>query len=95
MLSQVSRGKGHTLFSIFQHHLLPLTREFQIVKDLGAVPFDYKQPIEDQAKEVMAITSNEPFRIFDAVTTGVTLAQEIYKLMPEGGDRYFSTTDDW
>lgn len=55
-----------------------------MVKDLGAVPFDYKRSLEHQVKEVMSITSNKPFRILDAAATGDALAKEVFKRLSEG-----------
>jgi hypothetical protein len=64
---------------------------------LGAIPFNYKQPVDHQVKEVMSITSNKPYRIFDAAATGDALAREIFKGLPdsEGGEKLFTTTNDW
>ena len=62
------------------------------MRDLGAIPFDYKQPIEFQVKEVMSITSRRPFRIFDAAATGDDLARELFQLLPDDTDKYFATT---
>ncbi|KAF7506630.1 hypothetical protein GJ744_011562 [Endocarpon pusillum] len=71
----------------------------ELVKDLGAIPFDYKKPLDHQAKEVMSITSNKPYKIFDAAAAGHPLAMEVFKQLPdsdgEGGEKLFATTNDW
>jgi hypothetical protein len=35
----------------------------------------------------MSITSNKPFRIFDAAATGDALAKELFKALPEGSEK--------
>jgi hypothetical protein len=65
-----------------------------MVKDLGAVPFNYKEPLEQQVKEVMSITSDKPFRILDAAATGDGLARELFKNLSDG-EKLFATTNDW
>ena len=74
--------------------LIRILTQSQAVKDLGAVLFDYKKPIEHQVKEVMSITSGKPFRIFDAAATGDALAKELFKVV-QGGEKLFTTTNDW
>lgn len=65
------------------------------VKDLDAVPFDYKQPIEQQVQEVTNITSGKVSRIFDAVAAdNPELAKELFK-EAKGSENFFSTTNDW
>ncbi|ERF72293.1 hypothetical protein EPUS_02180 [Endocarpon pusillum Z07020] len=71
----------------------------ELIKDLGAIPFDYKKPLDHQVKEVVSITSNKPYKIFDAAAAGHPLAMEIFKQLPdsdgEGGEKLFATTNDW
>ncbi len=71
-----------------------------MVRKLGAYVFDYKQPVEQQVKDVMSLTSHKPYLIFDAAATGDALAREIFKALPEDEDedeheKLFTTTNDW
>jgi NADPH:quinone reductase-like Zn-dependent oxidoreductase len=70
-----------------------------VVRDLDAAVFDYKKPLEQQVKDVMAATGGKVTRIFDAVASNDALARALFKeLNKEGkaqGQKYFSTTNDW
>lgn len=66
-----------------------------VVKDLGAVPFDYKAPLEQQVEEVMKITTGKVSKIFDAVAADdPLLAKELFKATKQS-DKFFATTNDW
>ncbi len=47
----------------------------------------------------MSITSNKPYKIFDAAAAGHPLAMELFKQLSdsdsEGGEKLFATTNDW
>ncbi len=65
------------------------------VKEIGAVPFDYKQSVEDQVKAVVDITGGDVRRIYDAVAgNDPVLAKELFKAS-KSGERLFATTNDW
>jgi NADPH:quinone reductase-like Zn-dependent oxidoreductase len=65
------------------------------VKDLGAVPFDYKQSVDDQVKAVMDITGGDVGRIFDAVAgDDPVLAKALFKAA-NSSEKLFATTNDW
>ena len=70
-----------------------------IVRDLDAVVFDYKKPLEQQVKDVMAATGGKFARVFDAVASNDALAKALFKeLNKEGkgqGQKHFATTNDW
>ncbi|KIW26840.1 hypothetical protein, variant [Cladophialophora immunda] len=71
------------------------TKSAAEVKGMGAVTFDYKEPIEDQVKEVVGITSGEISRIFDAVAAeDPVTAKELFKAS-KSDKRLFATTNDW
>ncbi|KAJ9612425.1 hypothetical protein H2200_004022 [Cladophialophora chaetospira] len=65
------------------------------VKELGAVPFDYKQSLEDQVKTVLDITGGDVARIYDAVAgNDPVLAKELFKTS-KSTEKLFATTNDW
>lgn len=65
------------------------------VKELEAIPFDYKKSIDEQVKEVMEITSGKVARIFDAVAADdPVLPRELFKVS-KSSHKFFSTTNDW
>jgi NADPH:quinone reductase-like Zn-dependent oxidoreductase len=65
------------------------------VKEIGAVPFDYKQSVEDQVKAVMDITGGDVRRIYDAVAADdPVLAKELFKVT-KSSEKLFATTNDW
>ena len=78
-----------------------------LVRDLDASVFDYKKPVEEQVKDVMAATGAKFARVFDAagsnVGTGQALFRELNKEDGQGDDggkgkarqKYFVTTNDW
>ncbi|ETI23023.1 hypothetical protein G647_04819 [Cladophialophora carrionii CBS 160.54] len=66
-----------------------------VVKEIGAVPFDYKQPLEDQVKAVLGITGGDVARIYDAVAgDDPVLAKELFKAS-KSTEKFFATTNDW
>jgi NADPH:quinone reductase-like Zn-dependent oxidoreductase len=70
-----------------------------VVRDLDAAMFDYKKPVEEQVKDVMAATGGKFTRVFDAVASNDALARALFKeLETHGkatGPKYFATTNDW
>ncbi|EEH46394.2 uncharacterized protein PADG_02492 [Paracoccidioides brasiliensis Pb18] len=67
-----------------------------LVKSQGArAVFDYKMPIRDQVKTVLDITKGRVHRVFDAAATGDAFAKELFKKLPAGGPKLFSTTNAW
>jgi len=66
----------------------------ELVKSQGAAAiFDYKKSVEEQVKDVLAITSGNIHRVFDAAATGDAFAKALFKELVE--PKYFSTTNDW
>jgi NADPH:quinone reductase-like Zn-dependent oxidoreductase len=66
-----------------------------VVKEIGAVPFDYKQPLADQVKAVLDITDGDVARIYDAVAgNDPVLAKELFKAS-KSTEKLFATTNDW
>ncbi|KIW10195.1 hypothetical protein PV08_11156 [Exophiala spinifera] len=71
------------------------TKSAAAVKELGAIPFDYKVPLEEQVKAVMEITSGKVSKIFDAAAADdPLLAKELFKATNEA-NKCFATTNDW
>lgn len=71
------------------------TKSAATVKERGAIPFDYKVPLEEQVKAAMDITSGKVSKIFDAAAADdPLLAKELFKATNES-NKYFSTTNDW
>lgn len=71
------------------------TKSAAIVKEMGAVPFDYKESLEDQVKAVQEITGGDHARIFDAVAADdPVLAKELFKAS-NASEKIFATTNDW
>ncbi|KAK6373943.1 hypothetical protein LTS17_007913 [Exophiala oligosperma] len=71
------------------------TKSAAAVKELGAIPFDYKVPLEEQVKAALDITSGKVSRIFDAAAADdLLLAKELFKATNKA-EKYFSTTNDW
>jgi NADPH:quinone reductase-like Zn-dependent oxidoreductase len=70
-----------------------------IVRDLDAAVFDYKKPLEEQVKDVMATTGGKFNKVFDAAGSNDAFARALFKeLNKEGkgqGQKYFATTNDW
>jgi hypothetical protein len=67
----------------------------QLVKSQGAAAvFDYKKSVEEQVKDVLAITNGNIHRVFDAAATGDAFTKALFKALAEG-PKYFSTTNDW
>lgn len=70
-----------------------------VVRDLDAAVFDYKKPLEEQVKDVVAATGGKFSRVFDAVASNDALARALFKeLNKQGkgtGQKYFTTTNDW
>jgi hypothetical protein len=66
-----------------------------VVKAQGAdATFDYKKPIDEQVKDVLATTEGKVSGIVDAAATGDAFAKQIFKELPEKG-KVFATTNDW
>jgi hypothetical protein len=66
-----------------------------VVKEQGAdATFDYKNSIEEQVKEVVAVTGGKVLGIVDAAATGDGFARVLFKELPEKG-KIFATTNDW
>jgi NADPH:quinone reductase-like Zn-dependent oxidoreductase len=74
-------------------------RSADVVRDLDAAIFDYKKPLDDQVKDVMAATGGNFTRVFDAVAGDAALPRALFKeLNAQGkvtGQKYFATTNDW
>jgi len=67
----------------------------ELVKSQGAAAvFDYKKSVEEQVKDVLAITNGNIHRVFDAAATGDAFTKALFKALAEG-PKYFSTTNDW
>ncbi|KAK2758618.1 hypothetical protein FQN54_003308 [Arachnomyces sp. PD_36] len=65
-----------------------------LVKKQGADEiFDYKTPVSEQIKEILAITKGNVHRVFDAAATGDELAKELFKALKE--PKFFSSTNTW
>ena len=65
------------------------------IKEFGAVPFDYKNSIEQQVKEVVHLTSGQISLIYDAVAADdPVIAKELFKAS-KSNVRFFATTNDW
>ena len=65
------------------------------VKELGAVPFDYKLSLDDQVKAVMDITTGDVSRIYDAVAANdPVLPKRLFKAS-RSNEKLFATTNDW
>ena len=65
------------------------------LKELGAVPFDYKLSLDDQVKTVLDITAGDVARIFDAVAADdPVLAKALFKAS-NSTEKLFATTNDW
>src|SRR5271170_52850 len=70
------------------------TRSKATITDLGAEMFDYKLPVAEQVKAVMAATGGKFTRVFDAVAgNDPVLAKALFAQVP--GDKHFATTNDW
>lgn len=71
------------------------SKSFAVVKELGAVPFDYKVPVEDQVKQVLDITSGKASKVFDAVASDdPAICKQLFKTI-QASDKFFATTNDW
>jgi len=67
----------------------------RVIKAMGAVPFDYKQAVNDQVKAVLDITGGDVARIFDAVASDDPIvAKELFRAS-KSGRKLFATTNDW
>jgi len=92
-----SVGKfGVQLFKISGYNVIAScsANSAELVKSQGAAAvFDYKKPVEEQVKEVLAITNGNIHRVFDAAATGDEFAKALFKELPE--PKYFPTTNDW
>jgi len=66
-----------------------------VVKAFGAVPFDYKRPLEQQLEDVLEIAKDKIAGIFDAVAEDdPVLAKALFKAS-QSGRKLFATTNDW
>jgi len=71
------------------------SKSSSVVKELGAVPFDYKVPIEQQVKEVLDMTSGKASKVFDAVASeDPVICKELFKAT-QTMNKFFATTNDW
>lgn len=71
------------------------SKSFPVVQELGAVPFDYKVPVEEQLKNVLDITSSKASKVFDAVASDdPAICKQLFKAI-ESSDKFFATTNDW
>jgi len=71
------------------------SRSAEVVKELGATPFDYKTSVDQQLEDVLKITSGKYSRIFDAVAADdPVLAKALFKAS-SAPEKYFATTNDW
>jgi NADPH:quinone reductase-like Zn-dependent oxidoreductase len=71
-----------------------------VVRDLDAAVFDYKKPLEEQVKDVMAATGGKFSKVFDAVASNDALARALFKELNKEkgqgqgqGQKYFATTN--
>jgi hypothetical protein len=52
--------------------------------------------MDQQLKAILSLTSNKPYRIFDAAATGDALARKIFQALPDdAGEKFFTSTNDW
>ncbi|OJD14872.1 hypothetical protein AJ78_04819 [Emergomyces pasteurianus Ep9510] len=67
-----------------------------LVKNQGAeAVFDYKKPVEEQVKDVLAITKKKVHRVFDAAASGDAFAKALFKQLPEESPKLFCSTNTW
>lgn len=86
---QIAKASGYNVVASCS------SKSSSVVKELGAVPFDYKVPLEQQVKEVLDITSGKASRVFDAVASeDPAICKELFKATSDG-DKRFATTNDW
>ena len=64
-------------------------RTADLVRDLDATVFDYKKPLDEQVKDVMAATHGKFARVFDAVASpdGPVLAKALFKELDKDKDK--------
>jgi hypothetical protein len=68
------------------------------VKSIGAdATFSYRIPFDEQIKEIGRLTYGKFSKVFDAsanaADTGMTALATFTD--PDGGQKYFATTNDW
>lgn len=67
----------------------------ELIRSLGAVPFNYKDSPEQQLQEVLKITSGNFSRIYDAIAADdLTIVKSLFE-SSTSTDKYFTTTNDW
>lgn len=86
---QIAKASGYKVIASCS------SKSSAVVKELGAVPFDYKNSLEQQVKDVMETTSGKVSRIYDAVAANdPTLAKDLFKATT-ATEKLFATTNDW
>ena len=66
------------------------------IKALGATPFSYKDPVAAQISSIQNLAEGRVGRVFDAVASAnPEVARELFNSDSSGGEKYFTTTNDW